>query len=173
MEYMDRYQLNEQLIEKLRSKLKVKLGNATANEQKDARKLRAYVEELTERQNALVKKNFDGFIGDSVLKQQLDLIEREMTDTQINLASIQEMEFDFDELLGYAENYLKKPSIIWKEAKLEKRVKLQWFQFPQGIVLKNEKFETAQIASVFKTKEEFLPLRSAMVDPSGLEPLAS
>lgn len=151
----------------------MKLGNATANEQKDARKLRAYVEELTERQNALVKKNFDGFIGDSVLKQQLDLIEREMTDTQINLASIQEMEFDFDELLGYTENYLKKPSIIWKEAKLEKRVKLQWFQFPQGIVLKNEKFETAQIASVFKTKEAFLPLESAMVDPSGLEPLAS
>jgi hypothetical protein len=112
MEYMDRYQLNDELIEKLRSKLKVKLGNATANEQKDARKLRAYVEELTQRQNALVKKNFDGFIGDNVLKQQLDLIEREMTDTQINLASIQEMEFDFDELLDYTKKYLEKPSII-------------------------------------------------------------
>ena len=164
MKYMDRYQLNDVLIEKLRSKLKVKLTKANAGEQKDANKLRAYVEELTKRQNALIKKNFDGFISDSVLKQQLDLIEKEMTDAQINLASIQEKEFDFDELLDFVKGYLKTPSVVWKKAKLEKRVKLQWFQFPQGIVFENEKFGTAQIASVFNIKEAFLPLKSPMVD---------
>jgi hypothetical protein len=37
----------------------------------------------------------------------MDLIEREITESQINLASIQEMEIDFDELLDYVESYLE------------------------------------------------------------------
>jgi site-specific DNA recombinase len=171
--YMDRFQLDKDLITKLRSKLKDKLGKATANEQKDGRKLRTHIQELTERQNTLIKKNLDGFISDTILKQQLDLIERDITESQINLASIQEMEIDFEELLDYVESYLENPSSIWKDAKLDKKLKLQWFQFPQGITLKNNIYGTAQIANIFKTKEAFLPLQSSMVDPSGLEPLTS
>ena len=82
----------------------------------------------------------------------------------------QENEYDPLELLRFAEEYLEKPSAVWKEAKLDKKVKLQWFQFPSGLVFDGEKFGTAEIASVFKTKEAFLPLLSTRVDPTGLEP---
>jgi site-specific DNA recombinase len=170
MEYMDHYQIDLELISKLKAKLKEKLGKATESEQKDGRKLRAYVEELTGRQNILIKKNLDGFISDTVLKQQLDLIESEIYNSQINLASLQEMELDFDELLDYVQTYLENPSSVWKDAKLDKKLKLQWFQFPQGLVLENNNYGTAEIACVFKTKEAFLPLQSTMVDPTGLEP---
>lgn len=164
MEFMDKYHLDTDLIDKLKAKLKDKLNKATANEQKDGRKLRAYVDELTERQNALIKKNLDGFISDSILKQQLDIIEKELTDTQVNLASIQENEIDFNEVLEFVQGYLENPSIVWKDAKLDKKLKLQWFQFPQGIVFENGIYGTAQIANVFKTKEAFQPLQSSMVD---------
>ncbi len=170
MEYMDRFQLDTSLINKLKLKLKEKLTKATANEQKDGRKLRAYVDELTERQNVLIRKNLDGYISDSILKQQLDIIEKELADTQITLVSIQETEIDFDDVVEFVEGYLKKPSSVWKDAKLDKKLKLQWFQFPQGITFENTNYGTAQIASVFKTKEAFLPLQSTTVDPTGLEP---
>lgn len=169
MKYMDRFQLDKSLIKKLRTKLSEKLDVATAKEQKDGRKLRAYIDELGERQGMLIKKNLDGFISDMVLKQQLDLIEKELTDAQINLASLQEMELDFNELLDHAEKYLENPSSIWKKAKLDKRLKLQWFQFPQGLVFENNNYETANLAFVFKTKEAFLPLQSSMVDPGRFE----
>ena len=107
------------------------------------------------------------------MKQQLDLIEKELTDAQINLASLQEQELDFNELLDYVEKYLENPSSIWKTAKLDKRLKLQWFQFPQGLVFENMNYETAQIANVFKTKEAFLPLQSDVVDPRRFELLTS
>ncbi len=113
--------------------VKEKLDVATAKEQKDGRKLRAYIDELGERQGVLIKKNLDGFISDMVLKQQLDLIEKEITDAQIKLASLQERELDFNELLDHAEKYLENPSSVWKTAKLDKRLKLQWFEFPQGL----------------------------------------
>lgn len=164
MEYMDRFELNKDLIQKLRAKLETKLGKATENEQKDAKKLKAYIGELSERQNVLIKKNLSGFISDTILKQQLDIIEKEITDAQINLSSIQETEIDFDEVLKYTSHYLENPSSVWKNAKLDKKLKLQWFQFPQGIVYQNSNYGTAQIASVFKAKEAFLPLKSAMVD---------
>ncbi len=173
MEYMDRFQLDTSLINRLKLKLKEKLTKATANEQKDGRKLRAYVDELTERQNVLIRKNLDGFISDSILKQQLDLIEKELADTQITLISIQETEIDFDEVVEFVEQYLKKPSSVWKDAKLDKKLKLQWFQFPQGITFENTNYGTAQIASVFKTKEAFLPLQSTTVDPRRFELLTS
>ena len=107
------------------------------------------------------------------LKQQLDILEKETTDTQINLASMQENEIDFNEVLEFTKTYLKSPSAIWKKAKLDKKLKLQWFQFPQAITFQNGIYGTTQLASIFKTKEAFLPLKSAIVDPTGFEPAAS
>ncbi len=173
MGYMDKFQLNDDLILKLKLKLGEKLNKATSDEQKDGRKLRSYLVELQERQNALIKKNLEGFISDSILKQQLDMIEQEMTSTQINLTSVQEMEMDFDEVLGYVSHYLKYPSVVWKDANLDKRLKLQWFQFPQGITFKNEDYGTTQLACLFKTKDAFSASLSFSVDPSGIEPLTS
>ena len=173
MKYMDQFRLDEALIEKLRTKLKEGLSGTLEDEQKDVRKLRTKVEELTVRQNTLIKKNLDGYISDMILKQQLDIIEKEMTESQTYLASLKDDKADFKGLLDHTEKYLKNPSIIWKNATFEQRIKLQWFQFPRGIVIKNKKLYTSQIPFVFKTKEAFLPPLSAVVDLSGLEPLTS
>ena len=157
------------LIEKLKAKLKEKMGKAVANEQKDGKRLRSRVTELTERQNILIKKNLDGFISDIVLKQQLDLIEKELTDTQTSIASIQEIKIDFDDVMKYVQDYLKNPSSVWRKASLDKKLKLQWFQFPQGVVFDKEIYQTAQIASVFKTKDAFEASLSTGVDPRRFE----
>ncbi len=42
-------------------------------------------------------------------------------------------------------------------------MKLQWFQFPSGLVFDGQIFGTTEIANVFKTKEAFLPLQSVTV----------
>ncbi len=173
MDYMDRFHFDKELISKLRIKLKEKLIKANTVDKKDSHKLRIYIQELTERQNALIKKNLDGFVSDNILKQQLDLIETEVQESKTRLASTQGKEVDYNELLNYVEKYLDKPSSVWKDATLDKKLKLQWFQFPQGITLKNNIYGTAEIANVFKTKEAFLPLQSSIVDPSGFEPLTS
>lgn len=173
MAFMDQYELNYSHIDLLKQKLKEKLGKATKDEQKTSIKLKAIIEELTERQTRLIKKNLDGFIPDALLKQQLDLIEKELLDAQISLTSIQESEIDIDELVSFAEEYLTKPSSVWRSASLDKKLKLQWFQFPQGIVFNGTNYGTAQVASVFKTKEAFLPPQSSTVDPRRFELLTS
>ncbi len=44
------------------------------------------------------------------------------------------------------------------------KLKLQWFQFPEGITFDGKDYGTVQTAGVFKTKEAFLPLQSSTVD---------
>ena len=170
MEFMDHYRFNEELFEKLKEKLKVKLGNAVENEKKDISKLKKRIADLEEKQNLLITKNFDGIISDSVLKHQLDIIEKETAEAQINIVGCREMKVDLGELLMFVENYLKNPSTVWKTASFDTRLKLQWFQFPQGITFQNGVYGTAEIASVFKTKEAFLPPLSAVVEMGGIEP---
>ena len=169
MQYMDQFAVNQNLIQKLKSKLSEKLDNATKNEHKDSIKLSTHIDELKVRQNALIEKNLKGVISDSILSQQLALIEQEIFNSQIKLASIQETEIDFNELLDYVKTYLETPSIVWKEAKLDTKLRLQWFQFPQGVIFENGIYGTTQISCVFKTKEAFLPLQSTMVDPRRFE----
>ena len=170
MAFMDSYKLDSDLLNKLSSKLQTKLDKAVQGEYKNSQKLNLRIKELTERQNTLIKKNLDGFISDTILKQQLDLIEREIGDAQITLVSLEKTEIDFSELLDYTRSYLENPSAVWKEAKLDTKLKLQWFQFPQGITFDGVNYGTTQIASIYNAKEAFLPPLSTQVDPTGLEP---
>lgn len=168
--YMDEYRLDERHFEKLKKLIKENLIKATSEQRKEAERLEKYITQLNEKQSAVIKKNLDGVINDSVLKQQLELIEKELTEANSSLSDLPKTNIDFEEILEFTEEYLKSPSKIWRKAKIGVQVKLQWFQFPQGLTFQNKKFGTTEIASVFKTKEAFLPLKSTKVDPTGLEP---
>ena len=72
--------------------------------------------------------------------------------------------------MEFLEEYLQNPSKIWREAKIGVQVKLQWFQFPSGLVYQNNFFGTTEMCSFFKAKSALLGAESANVDPTGLEP---
>jgi hypothetical protein len=115
-------------------------------------------------QSVLIKKNIIGVISDVVLKEQLYLIEKESTELQIKLASFDESNINIDDAFTVAEEYLKNPSAVWNEAELDKKLKLQWFQFPQGTTFKNEIYGTTEIACIFNVKSALLQADSTTVD---------
>ncbi len=168
--FMDQFRLDDKHIQKLKKAVEEHLVMATAEQRKHAEHLEKYINQLTEKQSAIIKKNLDGVISDTVLKQQLELIDKELTEANASLANLPKTDTDFMEMLGFMENYLKNPSQVWREAPINVKVKLQWFQFPQGLVFENEFFGTTEIASIFKTKDAFSASLSPKVDPTGLEP---
>ncbi len=173
MKFLEKYRFDDNKFEKLKKCIENNLVKATEGQQKDASRLKKYIVELTEKQSGIIKKNLDGIIPDTVLKQQLAMIDRDLGEANASLAIIPNTEMNFEKALAIAEEYLKNPSKIWRKAKIGPKVKLQWFQFPLGLTFENNLFGTPEIASLYKTKEAFLPLKSAKVDPSGLEPLTS
>ena len=172
--YMDRYGLDEKHYQKLKILVRDNLTKATAEKSKEREQLQKHINELNEKQSAIIKKNLDGVINDTVLKQQLELIENQLTETTASLSNIPSSDTDYEKMIEFMGEYLKQPSKIWSEAKkVGTQIKLQWFQFPQGMTFKNNIFGTSEVASVFNIKSAFLGAEYARVDPSGLEPLTS
>jgi site-specific DNA recombinase len=89
------------------------------------------------------------------------------------LEVLEESEINVEEALGFVDSFLREPSSFWEGSQWQTKLKLQWFQFPSGIVFDGQKFGTNELAFVFKTKEAFLPLKSIRVDPRRFELLTS
>ena len=136
---------------------------ATLDQRKETDRLKKYINELTDKQTGIIKKNLDGVIPDNVLKQQLAMIDKELLNANASLAVMPNTETDYEEAVGFLEGYLKNPSAVWKNAKMGVKTKLQWFQFPQGLTFENNFFGTTEMCLFFKTKDAFSASLSSQV----------
>lgn len=173
MEFVNKYGFDNTKIKRLKELVRDNLVKATLDQRKDTDRLKKYINELTEKQTGIIKKNLDGVISDSVLKQQLSMIDKELLNANASLASMPNTETNYEDAIEFLEEYLKNPASIWKDAKIGVKTKLQWFQFPQGLTFENKFFGTTEMCLFFKTKDAFSASLSSTVDPSGFEPLTS
>jgi site-specific DNA recombinase len=145
------------------------LVKATQDQRKETDRLNRYIKDLTDKQSGIIKKNLDGVIPDNVLKQQLAMIDKELLEANAALAGMPNTETNYEEAMLFLEEYLKKPSIVWRNAKVAVQIKLQWFQFPQGLTFQNNLFGTNEMSMFFKAKEVISDDKSATVDPRRFE----
>lgn len=168
MAFMDKFSLDDECYQKLRTFIKDELIATEQIEKKEAENIHKRIQELNARQSILITKNVDGIISDAVLKQQLDAIDMELIDAHAILFKTLDTGIDLNEVVDYLESYFKAPSVIWRKAKPTTKLALQRFQFPLGCMFRNDVFETAQISKFFKVKPALCSANSARVD-SGFE----
>ncbi len=170
MEYLDEYRFDNENLNKLKELVRENLIMSTIDQRKETDRLKKRINELTEKQTGIIKKNLDGVIPDSVLKQQLSIIEKELLNINSILANTPDTENDYEEALEFLNEYLKKPSKVWEEANIDVKIKLQWFQFPKGLTFSGNIFGTTEMCLLYKTKDAISASKSSTVDPTGLEP---
>lgn len=91
-------------------------------------------------------------------------IDKTRFNLQADLAVMREGGVSPDEAIAFAEEYLRTPSTVWRKAGIATQTKLQWFQFPSGLIFDGEKFETKEVSNVFKAKELIsAPMSSVVV----------
>jgi len=163
VEFMNQHALDNTHYSKLRNKLSRNLQKKTDESLKKATILGSYINSIKERQKLLIEKNLKGVISDSVLRDQLDLLEHELIKSQYSLSQESENHYDFNKLLDSVSKFLKHPGKTWKNASYEQRIRLQRFKFPKGVLFENEKFRTAELCRIFKTKELFQDSLSLVV----------
>lgn len=162
--YVNQFSFTEEQKEKLASKIREHFGLAVDKEKKDVKKLSSRISELQKQQSSLIEKNLKGVISDELLTRQLNIIEDELISAKLNLTDAELVTFDVDKAMSVISPFLKTPSEIWKMAKIDNKLKLQWFQFPSGVSFDGNKFGTTQIASIYKVKSTFLDVDSTVVD---------
>lgn len=164
MDFIDGYGIDDTKLKRLKELVQENLTNANFDQRQKADYLKKYIIELNEKQGIIIKKNLTGIIPDTVLKQQLEIIDKELFEAHASLAVKPNTETDYGEVIEYFKDYLKKPSILWRNASIEVKTRLQWFQFPQGLTFQNNLFRTQEVCSIFKAKDAFLASLSSQVD---------
>lgn len=166
-EYMNRFVLSSSTFEKLKGYVKKNLSEAVKDDLKHSDYQKQCIADLNKKQSVLVKKNIDGVITDVLLKQELEIIEEELLNMNSELISLTtKYEVNYEKALAVAQEYIKNPGNIWAKSEIDKKLKLQWFQFPLGITFSENSFGTAEIPNIFKVKPVISGSHSSVVDHS-------
>lgn len=165
-DFMDKWAFDSKEYKDLEKYVHKHFSKRTENERKEAQRLEKHVADLRLTQSALIEKNLRNIINDALLTRELDRIENELLNANARLAEIDSVntgKVSIEEAVEYLKDYLKKPSSIWIKSSIDKKLKLQWFQFPQGIVFDGKNFGTNKVCSFFKAKKSFSPDLSSTV----------
>ena len=111
---------------------------------------------LKEKQNILLQKNINGVINDALLKEQLTTLDTEIWNIDKTLTQNEERTIDIEAIFKFLDEFLLHPSLTWQNMPLHIKLKLQWFQFPQGVTYDGKQFRTTKVSSIFKLKQFFL-----------------
>ena len=166
--FLNQFGLADEYFEQFRESLQESLVKKTAADQKNKAVLEAHLKELKEKQGQLIQKNLQGVLSDSILKDQLSFLENEILNLELRLSVHPVHDEDFAGLLQVAAAYLQNPGEVWAEASFEQKIRLQWFQFPQGVTFDGEKFGTIKICSLFNVNETISPSISSRADSKQL-----
>lgn len=164
MKFMNKFKFNDLHIDRLENLCIKHFDKSLSGRKKQTEKLKNQIEKLKNKQVLLIDKNLSGIIGDRVLQQHMEIIETELMDLNALLLSITPRGFDYSDIPQFVKEYLKTPGKTWKKASPELKIKLQWFQFPSGIIFEKNTFRTTEIANVFNLKSQFLNSHSYKVN---------
>ncbi len=153
MEYVDQFKFDESKLKKLKEMIKKHVVKNTAEDMNEMEQLSKKIEELKKKQTAIIEKNLEGIIPDSVLKHQIELIDEELFHANCRIQTNIPFQIEIEDHLDFLEVFLKKPSEIWRNATLEVQKQLQVFQFPQGMIYENGIFRTPEMCSFYKEIE--------------------
>jgi site-specific DNA recombinase len=166
-EFMDEFAFDTILIRRLKRELlnKFELNSTIKGQNNQA--LLAQKSRLKEKQSVILQKNLNGIINDNLLREQLAKLDDEIWSIDQILLKDDENRVDISKVLGFLIKYLQNPSTIWDKMPNAIRLKLQWFQFPKGVLFDGKEFRTEKISSVFKLKQIFLDRMSIKVPHPG------
>lgn len=116
---------------------------------------REQISKLQEKQDALIQKNLTGIITDAVLKNQLEVIERDINDLQELLENPTVQIPDFRSALQNIRGFVEHPAEAWNKASFIDKIELQWIYFPQGLIWDGLQCRTPETCCIFKLKEHF------------------
>ncbi len=162
VELLNQFSLNNDLFIKLTKQVREHLVKSNQENHSTGIRLKSYIKELKEKQSHLIQKNIEGIISNSLLKEQLHIIDGELLKVNSHLLTLPDTMVYYDELLTKLKEFVVSPGKLWLEMPFETKLKLQWFYFPKGIVFDGIKSKTPETCRIFNVKS-FIPTNNSHV----------
>lgn len=164
-QFLNKYQLNTKDLRILKYWVAYHVLNKASKVLDDQLELNNQILELKNIKSKLIMKNVCEVISDSDFQLELNNLEQkifEFESRKINKTEIDKVAFD--QAISEIEQYNEAPGNSWRKSPYPIRIKLQWFNFPKGVIFDGENCRTEEIASIYKAKGLFSTPLSSLVD---------
>lgn len=170
IEYLNTFKLSWVQKKLLRAVIIEKLEKEMRSYQKAAEQVQAQLDELESEMRALVKAEDRGRISEEELDKSLDDIRSQEAVLKVELSENKIDEFDTENVINFATNFLANPGMLWKNLDFARKRKFQSMVFPQGVWYEDGKFGTNKISPSFELIEAVKKQKSRLVTLPGFEP---
>ena len=138
-------------------------------------RVRKEMERLESQRQKIFDLHRDGIYSNQEFVEQKNLLSKQISAKSLLIQNTTDKSFNMDEALTYCFNFVRDTAGSWQSYKddLEKRLRFQKFIFEDIVPFSGEKFGTAKLTPIYSIYQDYLTNPSSLVDPSGLEPLAS
>lgn len=150
--FMDSFAFDSSEIANLQNEIISKLSLTSQMKEENYEYLAFKRTQIKEKQKLLLQKNLDGIISDPLLKEQLNLLDDEIWSIDKELTHKDERKTNFKEVFSFMDKFLFKPSLVWKDLPFHIKLKIQWFEFPDGVTFDGNEFRTTKTSCLFRLK---------------------
>ena len=165
-EYLNLYGINKNTIEKIKSKINSTFKKSMKRGNLNQIKINQLIKEEESKLDHVFREKNRGNISELIFNKQINTIEKKLLTLQSEITQKLTSDDNFGDILNLIEKYLISPGSVWLQSNPTTRLKLQWFEFPNGVTFDGNEFRTSEIRSIYKLKSEFLTSKSGVVDPS-------
>lgn len=171
MKFLDCLALSEKDIIEFKKRVKKHYLNTQSKLNERTINIEKQIKTLSEKQTLLIEKGLSGIIPDELLKQNLEIINNELCTLKYELEQRPtKRSLDILSIIDDVSEYLKNPSGVWLNSSFEGKLRLQWFNFPKGMILSKLNLRTPEICSIYNVKNGILDTVSGDVEMGGIEP---
>ena len=163
---LNRFEFTDTIMARFRVALKKQFQKATSKERNEIESIPKLIEEQEAKLDMVFQEKQKGNISEFIFQKQTQTIEKRLGELHEELNSKSDQQYNFEEMLDFVEEYLKNPYKIWTEAKFDRKLKLQWFQFPKGVIFDGTHLRTEELRSIYEVKEVLSPIPSDWVRPT-------
>lgn len=112
------------------------------------------IDELNKKASHYAENEYKGIIDAETLAIQLSTLKEERQKLQRHLEQLKDETYPVEELLSYAEQFLRNPAGFWEHLDFDLKLALQWFVHPRGMIFENRHVRTIEMCKLFKLKRE-------------------
>jgi len=150
--FIDQYNFNDVHLKDIRKYLIKLFGQHSDKQLQNTGAIQKRIDEINTDVDYLINLERKGSISNAILEERTNKHELELDDLKTLLRHKENSNVDIQQVLNFAQKMLKNFSLLWQSTSSEIQKKLQWFEFPEGIVFDGDNFRTIKICSIFKLK---------------------
>ncbi len=135
--------------------------------------IQSRVDELkSKRQRVIDAFLHERSIDQSTYKEQVNLLNEEITLAELELHDSKLEELDLEAALNFATNALGNAAAFWLQCSVDQKQRFQKVLFPNGLIFDGESYRTAETCLVFSYLRELSEGNSSLASRTGIEPVS-